>query len=87
MESPTTNHHPSSAGMPGIRLRARNCMADRGIRSVSELRRRLHQAGVEISHQQLSRHVDNKSEHLSVPLIKGLLQVFHCRVDELITAA
>ena len=67
-----------------IELRVRECMARRGIRSVAELHRRLLAAGVEISHPQLIRIVDNAAKHLSVPLLNGLLQVLDCSVTEMI---
>ena len=67
-----------------IELRVRECMARRGIRSVAELHRRLLVIGVEISHPQLIRIVDNAAKHLSVPLLNGLLQVLDCSVTEMI---
>lgn len=72
---------------PGLRvlqLRVRLCMARRGIRSVAELHRRLIAAGIEISHPQLIRVVDNKAKHWSVPLLNGLLQVLDCSAADLI---
>lgn len=61
----------------------RVCMAKRGIKSIAELNRQLQEEGVEISHQQLSRVVDNKAQHLSVALLAGLIKVLRCRIDEL----
>ncbi|WP_368045636.1 helix-turn-helix domain-containing protein, partial [Escherichia coli] len=58
-------------------------MAKRGIKSIAELNRQLQEEGVEISHQQLSRVVDNKAQHLSVALLAGLIKVLRCRIDEL----
>ncbi len=72
------------ARVRSIELRVRECMARRGIRSVAELHRRLLAAGVEISHPQLIRIVDNAAKHLSVPLLNGLLQVLDCSVTEMI---
>jgi hypothetical protein len=66
-----------------IMLRVRVCMAERGIRSVAALHRLLIEAGVEISHPQLIRVVDNRAQHLNVALLNGLLKVLGCRVDEL----
>jgi DNA-binding Xre family transcriptional regulator len=65
-------------------LRVRICMARRDIKSVAELHRRLIFAGVEISHPQLIRIVDNKAKHWSVPLLNGLLQVLDCTLTDLI---
>ncbi len=64
-------------------LRVRACMAERGIRSVAALHRMLIEAGVEISHPQLIRVVDNRAQHLNVALLNGLLNVLDCRIDEL----
>lgn len=68
---------------PAVELRVRVCMAKRGIKSIAELNRQLQEEGVEISHQQLSRVVDNKAQHLSVALLAGLIKVLRCRIDEL----
>jgi len=70
-----------------IVLRVRVCMAERGIRSVAALHRMLIDAGVEISHPQLIRLVDNRAQHLNVAVLNGLLKVLGCRVDELIGEA
>lgn len=66
-----------------ITLRVRIRMAERGIRSVAALHRMLIEAGVDISHPQLIRVVDNRAQHLNVALLNGLLKVLDCRVDEL----
>lgn len=68
---------------PAVELSVRVCMAKRGIKSIAELNRQLQEEGVEISHQQLSRVVDNKAQHLSVALLAGLIKVLRCRIDEL----
>jgi DNA-binding Xre family transcriptional regulator len=70
-----------------IILRVRVCMAERGIRSVAALHRMLIEAGVEISHPQLLRVVDNRAQHLNVALLNGLLKVLSCRVEDLIGEA
>jgi DNA-binding Xre family transcriptional regulator len=66
-----------------ICLRVRVRMAERGIRSVAELHRRLSEQGVSVSHSQLIRIIDNKAQHLSVPLLNGLMRVLECGVEEL----
>jgi hypothetical protein len=66
-----------------IILRVRVCMAERGIRSVAALHRLLIDAGVNISHPQLLRVVDNRAQHLNVALLNGLLKVLGCRVEDL----
>ncbi|KWN05886.1 hypothetical protein WT83_27775 [Burkholderia territorii] len=60
-------------------------MAEQGIRSVAELKRRLSCEGVEISLQQLLRVVDNKTQLLSVPLLNGFMRVFRCPIEKIIT--
>jgi len=68
---------------PSLRLRVRSCMEMRNIRSVSALQRKLSDAGVDISHQQLSRVVNNETQHLSIPLLNAIVGVLQVRVDEL----
>ncbi|WP_425953247.1 helix-turn-helix domain-containing protein [Ralstonia pseudosolanacearum] len=68
---------------PSLRLRVRSCMEKRNIRSVAALNRKLREAGVEISHQQLSRVVNNETQHLNIPLLNAMVRVLQCRVDEL----
>lgn len=82
MEAQSDNTTPIPANR-GIVLRVRVCMAERGIRSVAALHRLLIEAGVDISHPQLIRVVDNRALHLNVALLNGFLKVFGCRVDEL----
>jgi hypothetical protein len=79
MDTQSGNNTPERS----IMLRVRVCMAERGIRSVAALHRLLIEAGVEISHPQLIRVVDNRAQHLNVALLNGLLNVLGCRVDEL----
>lgn len=67
-----------------LELHVRLCMARRGIRSVAELHRQLIAAGVEISHPQLIRIVDNKAKHWSPVVLSGLLFVLDCSVADLI---
>ncbi len=79
IESNPESHPPSRS----IILRVRVCMAERGIRSVAALHRLLIEAGVDISHPQLIRVVDNRAQHLNVALLNGFLNVFGCRVEDL----
>ena len=80
---------PHSSANPTVRLcvaatRIRVHMARCGIRSVSALARKLNDVGVEISDSQLGRVLDNKSEHLSLPLFGGLMQILECQVADLL---
>ncbi len=70
-----------------IELKVRECMARRNIRSAAELHRRLIAIGVEISHPQLIRVIDNAAKHLSVSLLNGLLEVLDCSVVDMIGEA
>lgn len=63
--------------------RVRVLMAERNIRSVSELVRRLDEIGVSISNAQLGRMIDNKSAHWSQEVIEGLVTVLECHVSDL----
>jgi len=80
---PQTETTPTPIVDRGIVLRVRVCMAERGIRSVAALHRLLIEAGVDISHPQLIRVVDNRAQHLNVALLNGFLKVFGCRVEDL----
>jgi hypothetical protein len=81
--NPHTDTNSPVSPSRSIILRVRVCMAERGIRSVAALHRLLIEAGVDISHPQLIRVVDNRAQHLNVALLNGFLQVLGCRVEEL----
>lgn len=66
-----------------IRLRIKELMVERGVTSVVALHAMLREAGVEISHSQLTRIVNNESELLNVNVINGLLTVLRCDADRL----
>lgn len=63
--------------------RVRVLMAERNIRSVSELVRRLEGIGVSISIAQLGRMIDGKTQHWSQDVVEGLITVLECRVGDL----
>lgn len=69
-----------------LQLRIHILMAEQNIRSVAELHRRLISEGVEISHPQLWRVVENRANTLSIPLLNALLNLFNCEVDKLFEA-
>lgn len=69
-----------------ILWRVRVTMAERGVRSVSELSRMLGDTGVEISTSQLGRLIDGHTQYLKLEIIEGLMHVLNCRLDELITS-
>ncbi len=66
-----------------LRPRARVLMAEREIRTVSELKRRLEDLGVEISLPQLGRVIDGKADHWNKQVIQGLVTVFDCEFGDL----
>ena len=75
---------PSSTERRRVILHVRTLMASRGVRSVAALHRMLVSAGVDISHQQLIRIIDNSSTRLNMDVINGLMNLFQCSVYELI---
>lgn len=70
-----------------LQLRIKLLMAERNIRSTAELHRRLIKEGVEISHPQLWRVVENRSSSLSVPLLNALINLFQCDISDLFVVA
>lgn len=64
--------------------RARIVMAERGVRSVSELMRRLEAIGVAISVAQLGRLIDGKTKSWNVEVIEGMLAVLECDLADLV---
>jgi hypothetical protein len=66
-----------------LKWRARVVMAERGVRSVSALRRKLATLGIEISDAQLGRIIDGKSSHFNATVVGGLLAALNCGLDEL----
>ena len=66
-----------------FRWRLRVMMAERGIHTVTELRRRLEPLGVEISTQQLNRIVTDLPQRLNTDLFAALLTVLRCTPNDL----
>ena len=64
-------------------LRVQVLMAEHDIRFVTDLWKRLTAMGVEISHSQLSRVVNNSTKSLSIDLLEGLADLFDCPVSAL----
>lgn len=63
--------------------RVRVLMAERNVRSVSELVRRMEDIGVSISIAQLGRLIDGKTQHWSQEVIEGLMTILECQVGDL----
>ena len=64
-------------------LRVQVLMAEHDIRFVTELWKRLTAMGVDISHSQLTRVVNNSTKSLSIDLLEGLATLFDCPVASL----
>lgn len=67
-----------------VTWRVRVMMAEREIRSVSELARRLEQIGVSVSVSQLGRLIDGKIQHWSQEVLEGLMLVLDCELSDLL---
>ena len=66
-----------------VRLAIKEQMTLRGVTSVVALHALLREAGVEISHSQLTRIVNNESELLNLAVVNGLMTVLRCDADAL----
>ena len=66
-----------------VTWRVRVLMAERDIRSVSELVRRLDEIGVSISVAQLGRLIDGKTTHWNQEVLEGLTTVLDCDIGDL----
>ena len=67
-----------------LEWRARVVMAERGIRSVSALRRELETIGITISLQQLGRLIDGKSPRWNQEIVEGMMTVMQCELSDLV---
>ena len=78
-------HMPRKKSNPrrAVVWRVRVLMAERNVRSVSELVRRMEDIGVSISIAQLGRLIDGKTQHWSQEVIEGLMTILECQVGEL----
>ena len=65
--------------------RTRVVMAERGVRSVSALRRELEALGIAISDAQLGRIVDGRSSHFNTRVLAGMLTALNCGLSDLLT--
>ena len=68
-----------------LKWRTRVMMAERGIRSVSALCRKLEELGIDISESQLGRNIDGKSSHFNAKVVGGLLTALDCGINDLLT--
>ena len=67
-----------------IRWRVRVMMAERDIRTATDLGRRLREVGLEISSQQLARVVNEMPQRMNTDLLAGLLTVLDCTPGDLL---
>ena len=72
---------------PEIECRIRVMMAERHIKTIKELHRRLTQIGVTISSAQLSRVVDGKWQRINSELLAGMAVVMDCEIGDLLRLA
>lgn len=67
-----------------LHWRLRVMMAERKIKTVTELGRRLQALGVTLSSQHLTRLIDDLPQRLNTELLAALLAVLDCRLTDLI---
>lgn len=67
-----------------IEWRLLNMMAERRIRTVTELRKRLIALGIDISSQQMGRLVNQFPERMNTTYLRGLLTALDCDISDLI---
>ena len=79
------NHkpHPQAEVRRKAVLRVQVLMAEHEIRFVTDLWKKLTVMGIEISHSQLTRVVNNSTKTLSIDLLEGLATLFDCPVSSL----
>jgi DNA-binding Xre family transcriptional regulator len=70
-----------------LQWRARVVMAERGIRSVSALSRKLNTLGISISESQLGRIIDGKSSHFNAAVVGALMTALDCGLSDLLVAS
>jgi len=73
----------ASAKPRRLKWRTRIVMAERGVRSVSALRRKLEELGISISDAQLGRIIDGRSSHFNSIVVGGLLTALNCGLSDL----
>jgi len=81
--SKTPQTKPTLAPKRKAVLRVQVLMAEHNIRFVTDLWKRLTAMGVDISHSQLTRVVNNSTKSLSIDLLEGLATLFDCPVSSL----
>ncbi|MCR6480423.1 helix-turn-helix transcriptional regulator [Variovorax sp. ZS18.2.2] len=82
----TTKPKIVDSPIKALQWRLHAVMADRGIRTATELHRRLQPYGVEITSHQLSRIVAKMPDRLNTKVLSALMTVLDCSANELIRA-
>lgn len=67
--------------------KVRITMAERGVRTVTELAARLGAIGVTISISQLGRLIDGKSKLINPEILEGLMTVLDCGLEGVLAEA
>lgn len=69
-----------------LRWRLRVMMAERDIRTITDLTRRLGDIGVEISTQQMDRIANDLSQRPPTEVLAGLVTLLRCEVGDLLAS-
>ncbi|PKY09780.1 hypothetical protein B1757_13115 [Acidithiobacillus marinus] len=72
----------TNSTLPCIEWRIRVAMAERNVKTVTELNRRLDRLGVKISNTQLNRIVDG-GQRISADVLAGIAVVLDCEIGDL----
>ena len=80
---------PPAAKKPTVQIRKvdfhiRDMMARRGIKTITELGKRLASIGIKIANPNLGKLVDGKSTYWSQETLVGLMTVLDCELSDLI---
>ena len=77
--------NPSNRPCRKLVWRVRVTMAERGIRTVTELAKRLEGIGVQTSVSQLGRLIDGKTKLFNPEIMEGLMVVLDCDLDGILS--
>ncbi len=80
---------PAKTQKPAVQIRKvdfhiRDMMARRGIKTITELSRRLAVIGIKIANPNLGKLVDGKSTYWSQETLVGLMTVLDCELSDLV---
>lgn len=80
---------PPAAKKPPVQIRKvdfhiRDMMARRGIKTITELGKRLANIGIKIANPNLGKLVDGRSTYWSQETLVGLMTVLDCELSDLI---